>query len=270
MTVSELTARLDLPEQTLQALQMVPMPGNASALKDSFFHQTDLFSGFAEADPTGLTVLKLYLHWASETRDRYERLGIPEDYFWDSMQDLPIWAWDHLEKHGSPGFATWPWVGRSLCLEVIRIGRLQFEAAQLPHEAVLDGTVYPAGTPVLGVHIPAGRSLDPDAVQDSLDRAPEFFRTYFGLSFRLMHCHSWLLSPALRELLPAHSRILRFQDRFRVYRTDNEERQAESRVFGFCSDDPREYPENTSLQKAVKQYLLNGKEVLMGHGIRAV
>ena len=270
MTVSELTARLQLPAQTLSAIQNIPLPDHHADLKDSFFRQTDLFQDFADADPTGLTVLALYLHWALDTRARYLELGIPEEYFWDSMKDIPIWCEDHLVKHGTPGFREWGWVAHSLRLNVIRIGRLQFAPGLLPQNVTITNQEFPANTPVLDVHIPAGEALSPEAVIASINQAPGFFRKYMQKQFPLFHCYSWLLSPDLKTLLPEDSRIMQFQKLFNVYGTDNEERQAEERVFGFLSDDPCEYPERTSLQKAVKQHLLNGKNVLMGSGIRLI
>lgn len=270
MTVSEITARLNLPAQTIAALQKISLPVNYAALKSSFYQNTSLFSDFAENDATGLTVLKLYLHWAIETLAMYEDLQIPQQYFWDSMKDIPIWCEDYLTKHGVPGFREWGWVAHGLRLEVIRIGRLQFEPSVLSHNVTIHGINYPSGTPVLDVHIPTGEPLNPEAVLASISQAPEFFKRHFGKHFSLFHCHSWLLSPSLKALLPEQSRIIQFQNLFTVYKTENEERQAEERVFGFLSDDPQEYPESTALQKAIKNYMLNGNEVMMGAGIRPI
>lgn len=270
MTIPELITRLNLPAQTITAIQNITMPENHSELKDSFFRKTSLFDRFANADPTGLTVLKLYLCWALDTKSRYDELGIPEEYFWDSMRDIPIWCEDHLTRSGIPGFKEWGWVGCSLRLEVIRIGRLQFQPNQLPRNVTWNNAHFPASTPVLEVHIPSGEPLDPDAALASIHQAPAFYKKYFGKQFALFHCHSWLLSPGLKTLLPEHSRIIQFQNLFAVYTADNEERQAEERVFGFLSDDPHKYPENTSLQKALKQHLQNGNEITMGAGIRSI
>ena len=270
MTVPELIARLQIPPQTAAALQNISMPDNHAALKGSFFSQTPLFDQFAETDPTGLTVLNLYLHWALDTKSRYDALGIPEEYFWDSMRDLPIWCEDCLARYGSPGFKEWGWVGCSLRMEVIRIGRLQYQPNQLVRDVTWNGAHFPAGTPVLEIHIPAGEPLNPDAVLASINRASPFFDTYFHQQYPLFHCHSWLLCPGLKMLLPEDSRIIQFQNLFAVYHTDHEERQAEERVFGHLSDDPRQYPEHTALQKALKQHLLNGNEVSMGAGIRVI
>lgn len=268
MTTAQLIRKLNLPEQTLNAIQKRQLPENHNDLKASFFVKTSLFSSFAKSDPDGLSVLSLYLHWAVDTKKWYERIGIPEEYFWDSMKDITIWCEDYLAKHGVPGFKEWEWVGRSLRLEVIRIGRLQFEPISLKHTLELEGKKYYSGTPLLDVHIPAGEPLSVEAAIEAMHQAPIFFKNYFGRTFSLLHCHSWLLSPDLKGLLPEHSRIIQFQNLFTVYKTDNEERQAEERVFGFLSDDPSQYPESTSLQKAVKQYMLDGNIVEMGAGVR--
>lgn len=186
------------------------------------------------------------------------------------MRDISIWCNDYLQKHGSPGFREWAWIGRSLRLEVIRIGRLQFEPSRLLRAVSLEDYVFPVGTPVLEVHIPAGEPLDIAGVQTSFALAPQFFRTYSGTTYSLFHCHSWLLSPCLTELLPEQSRIMRFQNMFAIYRSDNEERQAEDRIFGFLSDVPHAYPESTSHQNACKQYMLSGKTVMMGTGVQVI
>lgn len=47
-----------------------------------------------------------------------------------------------------------------------------------------------------------------------------------------------------------------------------ENRQAEERVFGRILEDPEAYPENTSLQKALKNYLSEGKKPGVGYGCR--
>ena len=266
----ELICKLNLPEQTLAAVRSLPLPEHHLALKESFFAGTALFKEFAQQNLNGLGVLRLYLEWITDTKERYDTLGIPETCFWDSMKDIPIWCEDYMTKHGEPGFKEWEWVGRSLRLELIRLGRLQFEPIRLSQDVTLDGTIYPAGTSTLDVHIPAGEPLSVEDALSSLYQASTFYKTHFDQKFALFHCHSWLISPDLKELLSEHSRIIQFQNLFTVYKTDNEERQAEERVFGFLSDDPNDYPETTSLQKAVKQYMLDGKVVQMGAGVRVI
>ena len=269
MAVFALAEKLNIPPKTLAALREIAVPAEQEQLKALFFGEPARFRDYA-AGQDGLLILRLYLQWLEETKARYDAAGISEQLFWDSMKDLAIWCEDYLEKHGAPGFAEWEWVGASLRLEVIRIGRLQFAAGRLHREVTVEGQYYPVGTPVLEVHIPAGEALDEEAVAESLRRAPALFKQYFGKEFSLFHCHSWLLSPALGSLLPPGARILRFAQQFTVYGEDYEERQAEARVFGLLSDRYEDYPEKTSLQRALKKALLEGETVGMGLGIRKI
>ena len=228
----------------------------------------EMLEPFAQEE-NGLRIFRYYLELSVALKARYDALGIPETVFWDGVQDLAIWAEDYWEKHGLPGLAEWGWVLTTLSMKVFRLGRLQFEPTQLEEALVCGGRTYPAGTPILNVHIPAGETLDVAAVRDAMDYAPRFFKTYFQKSFALFYCHSWLLSPQLKEILPEDSRILQFQNLFEVCAVD-QERQAEERVFRFLADDPACYPEETSLQRKMKASLLAGKHFGMGCGIRVI
>ena len=269
MGATDWIKNLNIPQETADALQATSLPDSMDGLKNLFFSNRDSFRETVTDKLTGLQILKLYLLWIEDTKAKYDALGIPETYFWDSCMDFPIWCNDHLVRFGRPDFIEWDWVGKTLRMEVIRIGRLQFEPDVLKHEISVSGQTYVAGTPILHVHIPAGEPLDLAAVLDSMDRAPKFFKQYYGSEFTLFHCHSWLLSPDLKNLLSENSRIMQFKNLFQVYGTDDE-RQAEERVFGFLSDDPAKYPEKTSLQRTVKEYLLSGNEVKMAVGIRPI
>lgn len=52
-----------------------------------------------------------------------------------------------------------------------------------------------------------------------------------------------------------------------VYKTDDNSRQGEDRIFGGLKDSPELYPEVTTLQKRAKEYLISGKKIGMGSGI---
>lgn len=269
MPKSDLIRSLNIPLKTLDALQNIPMPENHEHLKELFFAKPDDFRKSVFTDLNGLEILQLYLDWLTDVKSVYDSHRIPDSYFWDSCKDISIWCDDYLVRFGKPGFIEWDWVGKTLRLEVIRIGRLQFEPDVLRKELPLAGQTFPAGTPILHVHIPAGEPLDTKAVLSSLHEAPVFFRKYFHREFILFHCHSWLLSPDLKNLLNEGSRIIQFQNLFQVYATDDD-RQAEERVFGFLSDNPADYPENTSLQRTVKEHLLAGSTVHMAAGIKPI
>ena len=117
---------------------------------------------------------------------------------------------------------------------------------------------------MIHVHVPEGESLSREGCEASFAWADRFFDS----SYKLYDCESWLLSPALKELLEKESGILQFQNCFEIQSVNLENRQAEERVFGRILEDPEAYPENTSLQKALKNYLSEGKKPGVGYGCR--
>lgn len=267
MTGMDIARKIQLPKEIFEAVYHA-QPLDVPLDPENPRNMLEALEAFAEQE-NGLRILRFYLEWAVKLKEQYDAIGIPEQVFWDGMKDLAIWAEDYYAKHGVPGFAEWGWVATTLSLKIFRLGRLQFEPMELDAAIVCNGHTYPEGTMVLNVHIPAGQPLDVAQVRAAMDYAPVFFDTYFRKTFTLFHCHSWLLSPQLKELLPEESRILQFQNLFSVCQVD-QERQAEERVFGFAADDPATYPEETSLQKKMKAAILAGKSFGMGCGIRVI
>ncbi|MEG2404647.1 MAG: amidohydrolase, partial [Oscillospiraceae bacterium] len=75
-----------------------------------------------------------------------------------------------------------------------------------------------------------------------------------------------ILSPAIFNLLSPNSRILSFASCFNVIETDERDRQAEERIFGKVLDNPSQYPCDTSLQAAAREYLMNKNLIPSGIG----
>lgn len=266
MDIMTLARKLDLPEQTIHALETVSLPADSDQLCRLMHEGSHDFSE-AIADLDELTILRMLLSWIPVMQQKYQALGIPEAIFQDNLKDFAIWCRHDLEQTGQPGFSQWHWVACSLRMDIIRLGRLQFEPMQLSAALSLGDDFLPAGTPLLGVHIPADGPLNPAAVLASFEQARDFFLQYFSRDYHWLHCESWLLTPQLQTLLPASSRIVQFQQLFHLY-AQEDSRQAEERVFGFLADDPMLYPERTSLQKALKSYLVSGGQITSGSGLR--
>ena len=75
------------------------------------------------------------------------------------------------------------------------------------------------------------------------------------------------MSPHLREMLPSDSNIIRFQEMYEVVKVHYDYPQAEQRIFGDVLEDKERYPEDTSLRRAAKQYLMSGKDIGIGIGV---
>lgn len=216
-----------------------------------------------ETEPNG-AALCLFSLYAFSQREAWLARGISEQIYLDTMRDLTIWYQACMQKTGRPGVMEWDWLLNSLKGRLVRLGRLQYEPGDLEEAIRTDEYSFPKGVRKLEIHIPADGKLEPEQISSSLSQARIFFA---GNEYRLMHCHSWLLSPALHRILPPSSNILNFQSFFRVYGEDFSYRQAEERVFGEISDRTECYPEHTSLQKSLKAFLLTGGRVGMGMGV---
>ena len=70
-----------------------------------------------------------------------------------------------------------------------------------------------------------------------------------------------MMSPALPQLLPATSNILAFQRRFEVLRVQEDSLGVLDWVFPPHSEVSAALPENTSLQRRMKAFLLAGGKV---------
>lgn len=261
-TTTEAQDRLGLPAEAWLPCTAVQPPDAEKMILDGDWPTAEAF--LAEQSP--LEILRIYLALLPAVRERYDALGIPQEVFLDGLRDITLWSQEHRKRCGTLGLDAWPWVAKTLRLEVFRLGRLQFEPAHAEAALQCSFAAFPEGTPLLNIHIPAGAPLRENEVLESLRRAQPFFRRYLGFDAELLHCHSWLLSPALRELLPPESGIVRFQSLFEVYATQ-QSRQAEERVFGCVADDPKDYPQTTLLQRRMKAYLQEGHTVGAGLGI---
>ncbi len=125
------------------------------------------------------------------------------------------------------------------------------------------------GDDVIGIHIPAGERLDPEAVSHAIQEAREFFGTYFpDYQYKGFSCVSWLLDPQLETLLGQESNIVKFGKRF----TPVTHPSLGQGVFNFVFHKPdmnfemTELSENTRLERALKNHYLGGKAIFETFG----
>ena len=109
--------------------------------------------------------------------------------------------------------------------------------------------------------------LRPEILQPSLrEGLAEFFRLFPDYADKKVYCHSWLLSPLLKDFLPENANILHFQKLFDLDPAGTPGNDVILWVFKNPKLSKEDYPENTSLQRKLKQFFLNGGEFLEGHG----
>ena len=123
---------------------------------------------------------------------------------------------------------------------------------------------------VLHMHIPStGVSLTDDVRNTSYAMASDYFKDYFEGGPVVITTHSWLIYPPHREFLPKSSHILRFMDDFAITAQDDQNGFPDAwRVFNAYADLPvDEWPEDTSLRRAYKEWLLSGHHGGEGRGL---
>ncbi len=183
--------------------------------------------------------------------------GISRDITVATLKDVNVWFKNYKAVTGKIGIGEWDWLRNHYTGRMFRLGRLQF------HIIKKDGKEY------INTHIPQDEPLKEDECIQSFDIARKFFKEIFPkCTADRFICSSWLLSENLTEILNENSNIVKFMRLWTKTTVDKDNSaQAKERVFGFDFDGNVENaPENTSLQRSLKAYLLAGKQIKHTHG----
>jgi len=206
-------------------------------------------------DPGGFKQLCCMLRCAMGAKAEYDRLGIPEQIYVDTMGAFSRFVREHMQSYGSYGFDRGSWTTRQVSCTLFRIGQLEYEMTTLK------------GEPIVSLHIPTDVDLRPEVLIPSMRAGlAEFYRLFPEYEGKPVWCHSWLLSPMLREFLPEQSNILRFQELFDITADTVPGRDVLLWVFKNPKLPVEQYPENTSLQRKLKQFFRSNGQFLEGRG----
>jgi hypothetical protein len=186
----------------------------------------------------------------------YKKSNITEQVLRDTLADVAVNIEETEQLCGHIGLDVirfW-WISSHFKGTLFRVGRLQY--IYLPESGLLD------------VHIPRGGKLT--GCDDSYKDALVFFESTFPerpvVGFT---CCSWLIDPALRHVLPPSSRILSFQQKYRIGERITAQNDAVFPyvfIFYYAPEDLSSLPEETLLQKSLKAYLLSGGTVCNTRG----
>jgi hypothetical protein len=117
------------------------------------------------------------------------------------------------------------------------------------------------GDLVWNLHIPQGEKLEYEACLKSMKEAGRFFKAHFPeLRFSAIICSSWLLDTNLVHILPENSYIVKFMRLWSKVPVHASVPMIFERVygFGFKEQDIATAPENSSLQRNLKKYIMDG------------
>ena len=243
--------QIHLPEEGRQCVLQYQMQEETYQNWKCLFYEkeTEFFQNIEKQKEKEPLLLYLYVRFAIDLYPQYKEKGISDTVYYDTFSDFTIWSL-YCRKHKNiVGLTREHWLKRHLNMRLFRLGRLQFEPDETEHR--------------IHVHIPEGEPLGKEACDASFLQANSFFPDFYSI----FDCKSWLLSPALLDLLKEESHIIQFQKRFVIQEVDKNARQAEERVFGEVRENKESYPEYTSLQRALKKYVLAGNNPGVAFGI---
>lgn len=210
-----------------------------------------------QEDKDNLKMLYCQLECARRVFAKYQEKNIPEAVYTATMKCFTRFMEECKKKNGRMFFDRGWWTYRQISMNIFRIGELEYEFVK--HE----------GKNAVGIHIPSDADLSKEAVDHSLKQADLFFQTYYhDYKYEKYTCDSWLLAPVLKQLLPADSNIVSFQNRFEIIRESKQEKEYMEWLYQVPADtDYKALPADTSLQRKVKELLLSGGAVGSAYGI---
>jgi len=131
--------------------------------------------------------------------------------------------------------------------EKIRLPKAEWSVAIRPED------------PVLSIHIPLATDLSPAATEAAYAGAFKTVAECFPeFDAKALVCFSWLMDPRMQAMLKPTANITSFQKKFMLYPREGGGQSVFSNLFKKKVDDLHDLPEDTSLQRKVKELYLSG------------
>ena len=218
--------------------------------------------------PLNSARMVLMLYCAVPLRQEYQKRGLPEDLYWETLQDLRYKLKECYALYGEWGTFVPDWYRRFYICERFALGRLQYEPMDFP--GVSYKSLLKQGDKVYSCHIPSSGALREEDVLESLKRAYQFYGANLKDGVLPVVCHSWLLYQPLEEVFADSPNVVKFRNLFDVVMNEADNKNGDFwRVFykEYSDENVRAASTKTKLQKRMKEYLLDGKTLGCGWGV---
>ncbi len=212
--------------------------------------------------------LLIFICLSKHLRELYIERGIDLSIYKNSMLDLKYKLDECKTVKGVVGsFVAW-WFGRFFNLERVALGRLQFEVDSFGHHYERDGRILTPESRAINVHIPRTLThLTPESCDEAFEMAKEYFKDEVGKDCPFI-CHSWMLYPDNKYILPENTNVHRFMSRFDIFdHADDPNLEDLWRIFDTDEKDPDLLPSDTRMRRAYVNHLKNGGKLGWGHGV---
>ncbi len=176
----------------------------------------------------------------------FDHKNIPNTIFYDSIQDLNFRICRYHNSYKEYGISARDalWLRFIYKGEIFDLGSLRFqkfhfsyaeiERADYDYMPLSDEMKqrFPEGMPIINVHITTDADLRPEKIDRSFQLAHEFFTTHFpDHNYTGFTCRTWMLYRPTQELLPPNSNITSFANRFEIFATNQNAKQALDRIY---------------------------------------
>ena len=216
-----------------------------------------------------LVTLVYLLCACKDLKERYMEKGYTEEMFLNAAMDLKYKTSDCKKKQGVFGIAkNHDWHDAIYKMITIPLGRLQYQRQANWFDksyTYKDITINP-GDDIYYIHIPESGPLTKELREESYKMAYEMLEKVDGKLY--LACNSWLLCENNPEMLGEDNNTVSFMRDFDVF--DGFVREADDnmwRIFGYDYDGkPENLPRNTSMQKKIADWYMQGKHLGVGRG----
>ena len=212
--------------------------------------------------------LLIFICLSKHLKELYRERGIDLKIFHNSMLDLKYKLAECKAVKGVVGSFVAFWFDRFFKLERFALGRLQFEVDGFGRHYEKNGHVMTPESKAINVHIPRTLThLTPESCDDAFAMAKEFFAGKVGRDTPFI-CHSWMLYPANRHILPETTNVHKFMSRFDVFESADDPHLDDLwRIFDTDEKDPNRLTADTTMRRAYVDHIKNGGTLGWGHGI---
>lgn len=206
---------------------------------------------------------------------KYRERGIPDEIFYESMDDIRCKVNECVECKGVVGTFVADWYDRFFKLTCFAYGRFQYEVMTYEGEdfTMSSGKVFKNGDKYINMHIPSrGIPLTDEVRFASYRAAYPHFSALFEDGIVIFGCSSWLLYPRHREFLPAGMNLLKFMGDFEMvnWKETPDDFHDRWRLYGKHAALPDDQlPCDTTMRRAYAKWLQAGNPTGRGFGIFA-
>ena len=212
--------------------------------------------------------LLVFICMSKHLRELYTERGIDLDIFHNSMLDLKYKLDECKAVKGVIGSFVAFWFDRFYKLERFALGRLQFEVDSFGHHYEKNGHTLTPDSKAINVHIPRTLThLTPESCDEAFEMAKKFFASAVSDPTPFI-CHSWMLYPDNKTILPEDNNVHRFMSRFDIFDWANDPNTEDLwRLFDTDDKNPDNLPSDTRMRRAYINRLRDGGPFGWGHGV---